>query len=110
MEGPRVKFSPSKEHRAAISLAAKKENRNYDTKFKDKISKRLGTPVYIYDRLDNLINTCSSILRLKKAYNLKMNHKTLYKHIAAGTLFNGLKFSLIHLNSSSINIPVKNVK
>jgi hypothetical protein len=36
-----------------------------------------------------------------------MNHKTLYKHIAAGTLFNGLNFSLIHLNSSSINIPVK---
>jgi len=106
MRGPRLSFSPSKEHRAAIGLAAIKENRNYNKIFKDAISKRLGTPVYVYDMLGNLINTFSSILRLKKAYNIKIHHKTLYKHIAAGTLFNGLKFSFIHLNSSSINVPI----
>ena len=41
MRGPRLSFSPSKEHRAAIGLAAIKENRNYNKIFKDAISKRL---------------------------------------------------------------------
>ena len=30
----------------------------------------------------------------------------MYKHIRAGTIFNGLKFSFIHLNSYTINKPV----
>jgi len=104
MRGKRPNFSPSKEHRAAIAFAAK--HRENNQAFKEAISKRVGFTVYVYDVVGNLINTYNSILRLKKAYNITMHHKTLYKQIAAGTLFNGHRFSLTPLNFSSLNSPI----
>lgn len=61
----------------------------------------------------NLITTYSSIIRVKKAYGIKMHHNTLYKHISAGMLFKGHKFSFTPLNSSNNNhtiISLANLK
>ena len=83
MEGKRPYLSPSKEHRKAIAFAPK--HREYNQA--EAMSKRVAFTVYVYDLLPygagKLINTFNSILRLKKAYNITMHHKTLYKHIAA---------------------------
>lgn len=103
MRGRRPHFIPSASHRAAIGLAASKLNRVYDQQFKDNISKRVGFLVYVYDITGGLITTFDSVIKLKKAYNIKLHHKTLYKHIAAGTLFNGHRFSLTPLNLESFN-------
>jgi len=82
MRGSRPNYKLSDSHKAAIGFAARKENRIYDPIFKDKISKRKGFAVYVYDSLGNLINIFNSILRLKKHYGLTLHHKTLYKRIS----------------------------
>jgi hypothetical protein len=80
MRGVRPHFKPSQEVRAKLGLYAK--NRIYDQAFKDAISEREGYTVYVFDINGNIINTFSSIIRLKKAYGIKLHHKTLYKYIS----------------------------
>jgi len=63
------------------------------------VSNREGKTVYFYNSSGKLINTYSSIIRLKKAYGLTMHHKTLYKYISQGMLFNNHTFSFIILEN-----------
>lgn len=117
MRGPRPNYKPSPEHLEKLAWLAKKENRDYKSPaYIDKLSKINGTTVYVYDATTeplNLITTYSSIIRVKKAYGIKMHHNTLYKHISAGMLFKGHKFSFTPLNSSNNNhtiISLANLK
>jgi group I intron endonuclease len=100
MRGIRPNFKLTDSHKAAIGFAARKENRIYDHRFKDTNSKREGFAVYVYDSLGKLVNTFNSIIRLKKHYGLKLHHKTLYKRISEGVLFNGHRFSFTPLDST----------
>jgi group I intron endonuclease len=106
MRGPRINFKPSHDHLLKIGLAAK--NRVYNEAFRDAVSLREGITVFVYKQNDSkgkeeLIATFSSIIRLKKAYNIKLHHKTLYKYISMGKLFNGYRFSFTQstLNTES---------
>lgn len=96
MKGPRPHFKPSLANLAKIALANK--NHIYDQKSRDAISIRVGTKVYVYDLYGKLIKTYNSILKLKKDYDIKLHHKTLYKRISQGQLFKGHRFSLVPLN------------
>jgi len=71
MKGSRSQYSPSLAHRAAIAKANSKQNRTYDQKFSDSISKRNGKSVYVYDNENKLVDTYSSVIRFKKAYGIK---------------------------------------
>lgn len=91
MRGKRPNFIPNPEHLKKLVFLAK--TREYDQSFRDAISARNGKTVYVYDTEFKLVNTYTSLIKLKKAYGIQMHHKTLYKHIAAGKLFNGHIFS-----------------
>ena len=54
----------------------------------------------MYSTDGKLIETYTSIIRLKKAYGIHMHHKTLYRHISQGKLFNNHISSLIPLTFS----------
>lgn len=117
MRGSRPNFKLSATHKAAIGFANRKENRILVQKFKDAISIRKGFIVYVYDSLGKLVKTFNSIIRLKKHYGITLHHKTLYKRISEGILFNGYKFSLKPLDTSSntksliiTNNPIKSRK
>lgn len=99
MRGTRPQFKPSLEHRAAIAKSNRKENRNYDKTFSNSISERLGRTIFVYDSSNKLINTFSSIIRLKTYYGITIHHNTLYKRIENGILFNGHKFSFSLINT-----------
>jgi hypothetical protein len=112
---PNVKLSAS--HKAAIGFANRKENKNLDQNFKNAISIRKGFTVYVYDSLGKLVKTFNSIIRLKNHYGITLHHKTLYKQISEGILFNGYKFSFTQLDTSSnikpliiTNNPIKSRK
>jgi group I intron endonuclease len=100
MKGPRPNFKPSPELLRKLMEIAK--TRQYTPEYRDKVSKREGKTVYVYDSSGKLINTYSSIIRLKKAYGLTMHHKTLYKNISQGMLFNNHTFSFIFLVNSDL--------
>ena len=102
MKGPRPYFKPSPEHLAKIVELSR--NRVYDQEFRDNISKREGYTVYVYDSEGQLINTYTSIIRLKKAYGLTMHHKTLYKRISRGLLFYNHRFTFTPLDTSDSTI------
>lgn len=102
MKGPRPNFKPSPEHLAKIGELSR--NRVYDQEFRDNISKREGYTVYVYDSAGQLINTYTSIVRLKKAYGLTMHHKTLYKRISRGLLFENHRFTFTPLDTSDSTI------
>jgi hypothetical protein len=104
MRKPRPNFKPSAEHRAAIGLASSKQMRTYGQSFSDLISERNGTTVYVYNTEGKLVTTYSSIIRLKKAYGITMHHKTLYKRIAEGFLFNNHTFKLSPLQRGEESI------
>lgn len=80
MKGPRPYFKPSPELLSKLGELSK--NRVYDQEFRDRISKREGFTVYVYNSSGILVNTCPSIIRLNKYYGLTMHHKTLYKRIS----------------------------
>jgi hypothetical protein len=110
MRGPRPYFKLSDSHKAAIGFASRKENKILDQNFKDAISMREGFTVYVYDLLGNLVNTFNSVVRFKKHYGITLHHKTLYKRISEGILFNGLKFSFTPLNNNTYLKPISIVK
>lgn len=94
MRKPRPHFKPSAEHRAAIGLASSKKIRTYGKSFSYLIYERKGTTIHVYNKEGKLVTTYSSIIRLKKAYGITMHHKTLYKRIAEGFVFNNPTFLL----------------
>ena len=96
MKGPRPTFKHNPEVLAKIAISNK--NRVYNKKYREMISEREGTTVYVYDVYGKFIQRFPSIIALKKAYGLTMHHKTLYKKIAQGEFFNNHKFSLVPLN------------
>lgn len=102
MKGPRPHYKPSPEHLAKIGELSR--NRVYGQEFRDNISKREGYTVYVYDSAGQLINIYSSIVRLKKYYGLTMHHKTLYKRISRGLLFDNYRFSFTPLDTSNSSI------
>lgn len=110
MSGPRPHFKPKPEHLAKLGSLAK--NRVYDSTFRDSISKRLGFTVYVYDLNNKLVNTYPSVIKFKKAYGVKLHHKTLYKKISQGLLINGLNFSFSQLQEDqpSLIVPIEKNK
>ena len=63
----------------------------------------------MYNLSGSLINTYSSILRLKKAYDIKLHHKTLYKRIYQGIPFKDNIFSLVPLDKKINDINHKSI-
>jgi hypothetical protein len=98
MKGPRPNFKPSPELLRKLMEITK--TRQYTPEYRDKVSKRTGKTVYVYDSDGKLVNSYSSLIRLKKAYGLTMHHNTLYKNISQGMLFNNHAFSFILLENS----------
>lgn len=93
MRGKRPNFSPSAAHRAAISLSNQKENRIYDENFSDAISERVGTQVFVYTIDGKFIESFTSIIKAKKAYQITLHHKTFYKYVDKGLPMNGYIFT-----------------
>ena len=92
MRGPRHNFKPSPETIAKIVLSNK--SRIYTRAYRDEVSSKRGRTVYVFETnslgqrtQEVLINTYSSIIRLKKAYNIASHHNTIYKYISQGKLF-----------------------
>lgn len=91
MRGSRPHFKPTSEQIARLVLLNK--TRVYSKEYRDSVSKRLGKTIYVFYKNGKLVDTFSSVIRLKKAFNITLHHKTLYKRINEGTDFNGFKFS-----------------
>lgn len=106
MKGPRPTFKHSPEVLAKIALSNK--DRIYTQKYREMVSEREGTAVYVYDEYGKFIQKFPSIVTLKKAYGLTMHHKTLYKKITQGVLFNNHKFSFVPLNFPKAQIAGQN--
>lgn len=107
MKGQRPGFSPSLENRIKIGKAA--ANRIYTQVYRDLVSEREGKKIYAFDLNNKLINSYFSISKLKEAYEIKLQHKTLYKRISEGEIFNNHRFSfsplgLFNKNNSVISI------
>ena len=108
MKGKRPQFKPSLAHRLKISISNK--NRVYTEAYRNGVSLRNGLTIYVYkdkNGKEELVQTFSSIIRLKKAHGLKLHHKTLYKYISEGKLFNGYRFSF---NQSTLDTNSKFTK
>lgn len=104
MRGPRFNFIPRQRTIEQIERLKKiNKNREYSKEERDKISKRLGFTIYVYDLSGSLITTYSSILRLKKAYDIKLHHKTLYKRIYQGIPYKDYIFSLVPIAKNIFN-------
>jgi hypothetical protein len=108
MRGLRPNFSPSVEHRKAISEAAKKENlkrklnTEYAALFKKKSIADTGKIIYIYNLAGKLVNTFASINQFKKEMKITLHHNTIYKRISENFLFNNSVASLILLKPTDI--------
>lgn len=108
MRGKRPGFSPSLENRIKIGKAA---NRIYTQDYRDLVSEREGNKIYAFDLNNKLINSYSSISKLKEAYKIKLQHKTLYKRISEGEIFNNHRFSFSPLglfNKNNLVISISN--
>jgi group I intron endonuclease len=104
MRGKRPLFSPSLENRIKIGKAA--ANRTYTQSYRDWVSEKMGKKIYVYDLNNKLVNSYHSISKLKEAYKIKLHHKTLYKRISEGEIFNNHRFSFSPLGLFSKNNTV----
>src|SRR5450432_3619898 len=108
MRGLRPNFSPSVEHRKAISEAAEKENlkrklnSEYAALLKNKTIAATGKTIYVYNLAGKLINTFASINQFKKEMKVTLHHNTIIKRISENFLFNNNVASLTLLKSTAI--------
>lgn len=109
MRGLRPNYSPSIEHRKAISEAIKKEhlkrklNPEYAALLKNKIIAATGKSIYVYNLDGKLVNTFASINQFKKEMKITLHHNTIYKRISEKFLFNNsIVASLISLEPTAI--------
>lgn len=100
MRGLRPYYKANPDQIAKLILSNK--NRVYGKEFRDRVSKQFGKTVYVFDKNGKLVNTFTSVIKLKKAFNITLHHKTLYKRINEGKVFNGFKFSF------SLDAPIFN--
>jgi MFS superfamily sulfate permease-like transporter len=83
MRGLRPNFSPSIEHRKAISEAAEKENLKrklnpeYAALLKNKTITATGKTIYVYKLAGKLVNTFASINQFKKEMKVTLHHNTI---------------------------------
>ncbi len=93
MRGPSPNFIPSLDQ--IERLVKFNKTRVFSQSDRDLLSKASGFTVYVYDLSGCLIKTDPSVSSLKKAYNIKLHHKTLYKRISQNKVFNGNILSFV---------------
>lgn len=72
------------------------KNRKFTLEERENISKRNGSPVYIYNMSGNLIHIFTSVIKFKQAFNFTTHHKYIYKYIypiGKGVLINTKEIS-----------------
>jgi MFS superfamily sulfate permease-like transporter len=116
MWGLRPNFSPSVEHRKAISEAAEKENLKrklnpeYAALLKNKSIAATGKTIYVYNLAGKLVNTFASINQFKKEMKVTLHHNTIIKRISENFLFNNSIASLTLLKPMDIKKILANKK
>jgi group I intron endonuclease len=96
MRGPRPHFSPSEEHRLAISNTHK--GKMVSEKTKEKMSKSKSKPIYVYTAdLKTLINVYPGVVIMKA--ELKASPTVIKNCCLTGKLFRGYRLSYVPLKA-----------